>query len=508
MQLSFQRKIIAIIALASAVCTVVAILVSSQKIRREGTDDLRAKSEAILSRLEAARDFVAEQGGLDEIIASTVKKNPTGQLSQVDKENILKRVPIYASMVIGSAAADKEHYKFRVFSDEPRNKDNLATSSELEIFKRFQNDPKLAQIVEENDNQLVVYRPVRLSEKQGCLSCHGDPKNSPWGNGKDILGHPMENWSDNKFHGVFAVVSDLAPVRAAALEGTLSIAGWAGGLALLVLLLAIYLLRGPMAVLNEIVGRLKVSGEALANSATEVSNASQSLSSSTSEAAASLEETTASTEEISSMIRMSAQNAEEAQNLSAICEKGARAGKEDVDQLIESMNKISGSSKKMEEIITVIDDVAFQTNLLALNAAVEAARAGEQGKGFAVVAEAVRALAQRSAASAKEISDMIKTSVEQIQEGTKVAEKSGHSLSQMVASIEKVSSLNTQVSQASKEQAQGVENINKAINELDKVTQQNAAASEAAAASSEHLGAQSGQIHELVIELNNLLDGH
>lgn len=367
---------------------------------------------------------------------------------------------------------------------------------------------KLPEIVEITEDQVIVYRPVRLAESQGCLTCHGDPAKSPWGNGKDILGIQMENWKDGRLHGVFAVLSSKAEIKAAATTGTYTIVGWSLFLTIFACALGFMLLKGPLGKLNSMAVSLGEAGEQVSAASNEISMSAQSLSSSTNEAAASLEETTASTEEMSSMIKLNANHAATAKQLSQTCEQKARLGKTEVEKLVVSMNDISQSSRKIEEIISVIDDIAFQTNLLALNAAVEAARAGEQGKGFSVVAEAVRALAQRSATSAKEISGLIKESVSKIQEGSSIAEASGKSLADIVESVEKVAQLNVEIANASSEQSQGVENINKAITELDQVTQQNAAASEETAAASEELSAQAQQLHNLVADLNSIVSGN
>ncbi len=507
MKLSFRNRMIAIIVFACLICATVGVIVSGQGILAQGEENLIEKSRAILSRLEVAREFVATQGGLDVAVERMVQQYPDGNLPQEAKAEILKRVPIFASMKIGSTKAAEENYEFRIFSDEPRNEKNRATAAELEIYRKFERDPSMKEIVEKKDGKLFVYRPVFLSEAQGCLTCHGNPSNSPWKNGKDVLGFQMENWKDGKLHGVFGVISKLEPVQAAAAASTWKISGWTvlgiiGSLAL-----GLFMLKGPIGQLMTVSGSLRQSGEQLSTASSEIADSSRSLSAASTQAAASLEETTASTEEMSSMIMLNAKNAEEAKKLSSDCEIKARQGQNEVTELISAMGDIQSSSKKIEEIISVIDDIAFQTNLLALNAAVEAARAGEQGKGFAVVAEAVQALAQRSAASAKEISDLIKTSVDSIHKGSSIAERSGRSLTEIVTSVEKMSQLNAEISNASQEQAQGVQSINKAINELDKVTQQNASASEQTAASSEVLHKQSEHLHDYVEELIQVLDG-
>lgn len=505
--MNFRNRVLLVIVLSCIVCTLVSVVVSAHRLNKMGENDLVGKSRAILSRLEAVRAYVAEQGGLATIVDEVTKKYPDGNLPSEVKVNILKQVPIFASIKVGQEQATKEHYSFRVFSDEPRRKENQATSEEAEILRRFSVDENLPEIVDITEDQVVVYRPVRLLESQGCLTCHGNPANSPWKNGKDIIGGTMENWKDKKLHGVFAVTSSKSEIKASAMEGTLIILGWSTLLLLVSCGLGFLLMRGPLGVLNMIARSLQDAGDQVSGASSEIAKAAQSLSQSTCEAAANLEQTTASAEEVSSMIKLNADNAGVAKDLSKVAEEKARVGKVEVAKLVESMHNITVSSKKIEEITSVIDDIAFQTNLLALNAAVEAARAGEQGKGFAVVAEAVRTLAQRSALSAKEISSLMKESVSQIHDGSLIVEKNGTSLSEIFESIGKVANLNVEIASASREQAQGIDSINIAITELDQVTQKNAASAEEAAASSEELSAQAMQLHELVYSLNALLNG-
>lgn len=505
--MKFSRKILLSVIAACLLSVTISIFIAMQRIKSEGEKDLVEKSRAILSRLEAVRSYVALQGGLDNIVQKMTEKYPDGNVPREAKLDILKQVPIFASMKVGSEGAEKEHYSFRVFSNEPRNPDNKATASEMEIFNKFEANPELAEQITTTENEVIVYRPVRLSESQGCLRCHGNPQESPWKNGKDILGHQMEDWKDKKLHGVFAVASKTAEIKKAAVSASMNITLWAGGVSILIIAAIMVLLRGSLKGLSDIAQQLRDSGEKVSTAGNEISRAAQSLSVSTTQAAASIETTTASTEEVASMIKMNASHAGEAKSLSESAQDRARVGREEVTTLISSMDEIAQSSKKIEEIISVIDDIAFQTNLLALNAAVEAARAGEQGKGFAVVADAVRSLAQRSATSAKEISDLIKDSVSKIGRGYDVAQKSGESLHQIVTVVEKVNHLNTEISVASQEQSQGVDAINKSINELDKVTQSNAASAEESAAASEELSQQSQRLHQLVTDLNQFIDG-
>jgi methyl-accepting chemotaxis protein len=506
MNISFRNLILIIISSACVLCTLIAVIVSGQNLFLHGKEEVVQKSMAVLANLEQVRTYVATQGGLDEMIHTAVQQHPDGNLSKEDKLAILKRVPIFASMKIGQPE-DESRYKFRVFANDARNKDHNPTTEEARILMKFENDPTLKDLTAEEGDEVTVYRPVKLSEAQGCLKCHGDPATSPWKNGKDILGYPMENWKDGKLHGVFAVISSLGPVKAATVRSTWSVLLFAAlGTALAIFLSALFL-RKPIRRLNEMTDLLRSSGSDLSTAAEEISSSSQSLSSSASQAAASLQETSASTEEISGMIRLNAGHAEEASRLSSSCQAKAEKGKVDFQELLQSMQGITESSKRVNEIISVIDDLAFQTNLLALNAAVEAARAGEQGKGFAVVAEAVRSLAQKSAESAKEISKLIQDSVAETMNGQAVAIRTQESMNEIVSLVAKIAQLNSEISMGSQEQAKGMENVNAAINQLDKVTQQNASASEQTASSSEQLTQQSQDLHRLVLNLSDILIG-
>lgn len=258
---------------------------------------------------------------------------------------------------------------------------------------------------------------------------------------------------------------------------------------------------------GSIAERLTVAGGQVASSVEQLNEAGNSLSQSSTEAAASLEETVAALEEMSSMVQMNSDNAKQAAALSSSSKDAAETGEREIHTLIQSMTEISQSSKKIEEIISVIDDIAFQTNLLALNAAVEAARAGEQGKGFAVVAEAVRALAQRSAAAAKDITSLIKDSVAQIEHGSEIADKSGAVLSNIVNSVKKVSDLNNEIAAASSEQTTGIQQISKAMNQLDQASQSNAASAEEIAATSGEINNLAVTAQNLTLELNNTVLG-
>jgi methyl-accepting chemotaxis protein len=260
-------------------------------------------------------------------------------------------------------------------------------------------------------------------------------------------------------------------------------------------------------VLTQVIDSLGHHSNEVSQASAGLSSASSQLSAGATETASSLEETVASTEELNSMVKTNSDNASQAATLASDGRNTAETGEKNITSLHQAVGEVSKASKQIEEIISVIDDIAFQTNLLALNAAVEAARAGEQGKGFAVVAEAVRNLAQRSAVAAKDIANLIKDSVGKIEDSRILAEKSKESLSQIVQSIHKISDINAEIATASQEQSAGLSNISKAMNEIDRATQQNASSSEEISATSEEMTAQAKSLGELVQQLAALMDG-
>jgi len=237
-------------------------------------------------------------------------------------------------------------------------------------------------------------------------------------------------------------------------------------------------------------------------SAEEIAQSNVSLSQRTEQQAASLEETAASMEEMTSSVQQNADNANTAKQLASSAKDLASKGGEVVGTAINAMTGINTSSRKVTEIIGVIDEIAFQTNLLALNAAVEAARAGEQGRGFAVVASEVRNLAQRSAAAAKEIKGLIQDSVTKVEEGTQLVNESGKTLAEIVTSVKKVSDIVSEIAAASVEQASGINQVNKVITQMDEMVQQNAAAVEETASASESLKDRAQNLTEQVAFFN------
>lgn len=254
--------------------------------------------------------------------------------------------------------------------------------------------------------------------------------------------------------------------------------------------------------LNQTVIEIRDTAAIVASGSQEIATGNTNLSQRTEEQAASLEETSSAMEEMTSTIQQNASNSTQADSLAQSARDAAENGGRVVNQAVVAMDAISDSSKRISEIISVIDEIAFQTNLLALNASVEAARAGEQGRGFAVVADEVRNLAGRSATAAKEIKELIEDSTRKVQEGSGLVNQSGETLEEIVTAVKKVSDIVAEISTASDEQASGIEEVNKAVIQMDELTQQNAALVEEAAAASESLGEQATALDRLMASFN------
>ncbi len=246
------------------------------------------------------------------------------------------------------------------------------------------------------------------------------------------------------------------------------------------------------------VGDVRDGVTAIYNGAGEIAAGNNDLSSRTEQQAASLEETAASMEELTATVRQNADNARQASHLALTASETAERGGKVVDDVVNTMRGIGDSSKKIADIISVIDGIAFQTNILALNAAVEAARAGEQGRGFAVVAGEVRNLAQRSAQAAREIKTLIEDSVGKVDAGAALVEHAGETMDEIVSAVTRVTDIMSEITSASDEQSRGIDQIGVAVTEMDKVTQQNAALVEQSAAAAASLEEQAGRLAQAV----------
>lgn len=280
-----------------------------------------------------------------------------------------------------------------------------------------------------------------------------------------------------------------------------------GILAVSLLVFSVYLGRKLSAPLRSCIESMQAVGQGVASGASQVALVSNTLANGVNQQATSLQETSASLEEIASMIKINARSAHGAKDLTGQTRAAAEAGAQDMENMNQAMDAIKSSSDNVAKIIKTIDEIAFQTNLLALNAAVEAARAGEAGMGFAVVADEVRNLAQRSAQAAKETADKIEEAIERSTNGVRICVKVGDSLRGIVDKARQVDELVAEISNASQEQSQGIEQIQTAVEHMDQVTQMNAASLQDCSSAAKELNAQTDTLHGSVLALASLLEG-
>lgn len=551
--MKFRTKLLSIIGISCFICAGTSIGTSLYFSKHQLNAGIEEKALTIHSRLEAATEFVALQGGLVPLVERLkAKYKSDADMTDEDKLNVLKQVPIFAAMKIGAKDADKEGYDFRVFSDEPRKKENQANAFELSILKKFEADKSLEKFVHNDGENIVVYKPVRLLEKQGCMTCHGDPVTSPWGNGKDVLGHRMENWQDGKLHGVFAISTSIAKVSElrevdksttkTILLGLIPIA--------VALFVASFFLKKPLSNLTNIAEILSGVSSNVGKTSSSMSDNSTGLSQASVEQMAALQETAASLEEVGAMIKKTSENAQATSDASATSHKKANHGNEIVTKMIHSMEDINKSNravqdqmnqsnKEFSEIVNVIveiekktkviNDIVFQTKLLSFNASVEAARAGEHGKGFSVVAEEIGNLASMSGTAATEISSMLDHSIKTVEQivtnsktkvdrlmidgkekvdyGTEVARDCGAILHEIVDNIKITSEMAGEISNASREQAEGVQEISKAMAQLDIVTQDNSKTSQDLSEIAGKLNDDSMTLENAVVDLIKTVNG-
>ena len=549
----FSTKILLIVGISCLICSGTSIGMALYFAHADLKKGIEEKAATIHSRLEAATEFVALQGGLKPIVERMKGKYKSdSEMSDNDKLEVLKQVPIFAAMKIGAKDAEAEGYSFRVFSDEPRKKENMATDFELSIFKKFQENKELQKYVHDDGESITVYKPVRLSESQGCMTCHGAPATSPWGNGKDILGYKMENWSDGKLHGVFAIKTDINKIEALREVDKNNLKTVLFGLVPIVvaIALAFTLIKAPLDNLKKVAEVLSGVSSNVASTSQQMKSNSTDLSQSNVEQTASLQQTAASLEEVGAMIKKTSDYAGSTSKASSVSREKAQKGSDIVEKMIHSMEEINHSNEnirseidhsnqELAEIVKlihdignktkVINDIVFQTKLLSFNASVEAARAGENGKGFAVVAEEVGNLARVSGEAATEISGMLDNSIQTVERivhdtkvkvdklltegktkveyGNSVARNCGEILEEIVTNVKVTSDMALEISNASVEQSQGISEITKAMGQLDVVTQDNSHTSQELSNVADNLNNDAVELEKVVSDLLKTVNG-
>jgi len=499
---------------AVALATVLGIGIVYQLSSRNRVAELRGKMSSIIAQSELVaenmdgmhKSHVFDMAGLTQAAKEQANGRPLKEAYA--STALYKTIPIVAAWKSVEGAAEKSGFKFftpsrpGVLARNPKNDNGSEFASAFAAFEK--GEPEYF-FRDQSHDELALARPVYL--QSSCLSCHGDPAKSQSGDGKDVLGFPMENLKLGDLKGAFVLKANIGsdPVVMATMKSMAL-----GGLIVLIAVVAGFYFFNQRSIVRPLLAAIRqiedASGET-ASAAREISSGSHALAEGASDQAASLEETSASLEEMSSMIGRNAENARQVNELAGQARDAADGGAQDMQALSAAMSAIKTSSDDIANIIKTIDEIAFQTNILALNAAVEAARAGEAGMGFAVVADEVRSLAQRSAQAAKETSAKIEGAIISTAQGVDISAKVAQALADIVGKARQVDELAAQVASASREQSQGIIQLNAAVGQMDRVTQSNAANAEESAAAATELDAQAGAMRTSVGELLQLIGG-
>lgn len=488
-----KTKLLGVLMGPIVLVTLSAILIASIKINQQGKEALQQKSEAVLNRMEAVRTFIARQGGMQKRIDELAKAYPEGDIPRRQKEQLKKRVPIIASWMIGMKNARKDNYSFRIASSNPRNPRHQARQKEERFLKKFKGDrEKTITHINEETDELWVMSPVYLSEEQNCLACHGNPSQSPWGNGKDILGYNMENWDDGDLRGMFIIKSDLKPVKQEVQSAIRSISGWGLGIALIAILGGIVIIRllvgaimqirrvsqqavsgdltqrvhiqsndeiGDLAVyINKMTGAFNQVLQKVSGLSAYLSNATKEIEATSNNISDGAQNQASQFEELTSSVHATADSAEKADKTTRNITQDAKDAGKSVSETRDIMQRIEAHSNKIQEATEVIATISQQTNILALNANVEAARAGKHGKGFAVVAREVKKLAEHSSEAAQDIRQVIIEALELIKKGAGQSEEANQKIQDIINEIASNAGQLENIAAATKEQSQGMDN--------------------------------------------------
>jgi methyl-accepting chemotaxis protein len=496
---------------AVVLTTVLSIAIVYHLSSRNRIAELQGKMSAIITQSEEVAQNMdgmhhAHVFDMAAVRAASLKQAGGRPLREVyATTDLYKTIPIVAAWQSVQGAADRNGFQFFTPSRPdmtPRNPKNGGAAFS-NIFQAFEHGETEYFLNDWSHDQLVLARPVRL--EASCLSCHGDPATSPTGDGKDVLGFPMENAKVGDLKGAFILKANVGhdPVVMATMK-TMALGGFG---VLLAVLAGFYFFNQHSIVrpLEMALRHLETASTQTGEAAGEISGSSHALAEGAGAQAAAIEQTSASLEELSSMTKGNAENARKANDLAKHTRAAADKGIADMQAMSAAMGGIKSSSDDISKIIKTIDEIAFQTNILALNAAVEAARAGESGMGFAVVANEVRNLAQRSAQAAKETAAKIENAIGKTAQGVEISLKVATTLNDIVAKARDMDELAAEVANASSEQTQGIVQINSAVGDMDKVTQSNAASAEECAAAAEELNAQAGTMNQAVAELTKLM---
>lgn len=505
--MKIRTKIVGACCGAVLVSVAIGLVVQRGVIENEGIHLTRNTMRAAILEAEDVRESISRLGKQGAFDVSRLLAEHKASGKSLSDSTIYGTIPVVAAWEAIEKVAEKEGYVFRVPKHRARNPKNLPTPEEELILKALE-QPQADEYFQTDkaSNTITYARPIRLSAD--CLVCHGDPKTSPTGDGKDVLGFTMEGWKEGEVHGAFVLTAKLDSIDSVVRAGVMSTLLWILPTTLLIGVGVYFLVdRTVIRPLQGAATSLDASSEQTSGSASEIQDASRHLADGASSQAASLQEAAASLEEISAMTKRNAAHADTAKTLASDARGAAELGANEMERMSTAMADVKEASDNIAKIIQTIDEIAFQTNLLALNAAVEAARAGEAGMGFAVVAEEVRGLARRSADAARETTTCIEDSIRKSALGVQFSAKVTANFRDIVTKIRQADELVGQIAAASTEQNSGIQQLNGAVGELNRVTQDNAACADRVAGSSRDLRAQAEALTCAVGELRSITDG-
>lgn len=499
-------KIILAVVCSIVLASGVGIILQRSIIEKQGIELTKQKMRAVMIEAEDVRNSVSKLGERKAFDYKRLKEE-LAQVKDYRDSTLYLTIPVIAGINALSSVAESENMHFRVVRTSPRNEEHAPSDYESDILRRFEQQGETEFFEIDKEKGKIIYaRPIYLT--QDCLSCHGNPTNSPTKDGKDILGFQMEDWRAGEPHGAYILSSDLEGIKGVVNAGMKNFIYWTIPVILVICVAFFFLIRAS--VINPLRGAINStheSAEKTKETSKGINSASQSLTDGASKQAASIEETSASLEEISSSTRICSDNAKKASKLADEAKENASRGNKSMEEMVDAMKDIQESSNEVSQVIKTIEEIAFQTNILSINASVEAARVGEAGAGFATVADEVRNLAQRASKAAQETSELIKNSNKKSEEGAQVCTRVSKDLGGIVKNIDELSHLVKEVDISSAEQSQGIEQINEAISQIDQIAQNSVLNAEQTANSVVELDEQAQNLKDSVNDLYKVING-